>query len=245
MNWKIAFWIVAFSPYGLYLLFKSIKAKQENKLSQDLSNQSENEADIESPHESSKGRNFIGLVKFLVLFAGPIVICRSLLDQEQLEAVADIFAVYVFVGIPFILFPGSRRFIFKSAIVVGVFAVFGFIVYQAANFVGGFFEMTAMEMMDNLFFKIIFVILCLPAWFIGMAIVAGNSNDPELKKHIEENSFSKKDMGIMLTAAGIISIGALGYIIWMYKDSLLALVINAGLVIGFILIVLGINSGLG
>ena len=66
MNWKIAFWIVAFSPYGLYLLFKSIKAKQENKLSQDPSINLKMRR-VESPHESSKGRNFIGLVKFLVL----------------------------------------------------------------------------------------------------------------------------------------------------------------------------------
>lgn len=229
--------LLTLGPLFVFLGYRNYKKNKKPNQDHQISEIDQITEEIQATEKEPKGSSFFSLIKFLILFGGPIVIANSLLTLEQRELVSEGFAIYVLLGIPFILLPKRRRMIARTGLVLGVVVAVVFAISQ----VGAFLGISADDLTENPIYKVIFVVVGVLAWFVGMRIWSKKSSDPEVQKLAEQNSFTKSDFKIFVKGGVIIGLVALGYVIWKYQNSIIEIFINVGLVVGFVLILIGLH----
>ena len=229
--------VLTLVPLLLFLVYRNYKKNKNPNYDDQISEIDHTSDEVQMTEKDTKGGYFFSLIRFLILFGGPIVIANSLLTLEQRELVSEGFVIYVLFVIPFILLPKRRRMIARAGLVLGIVVAVVFAISQVGSFLG----ISADDLTENPIYKVIFVVMGVVAWFVGMRVWTQKSSDPEVKKLAEQNSFTKGDFEIFVKAGAIIGLVALGYVIWKYQNSIIEIFINMGLVVGFVLTLFGLH----
>lgn len=224
-------------PFFLFLVYRNYKKNKNPNRDGQISEIDQTPDEVQTTEKEPKGGYFFSFIRFLILFGGPIVIANSLLTLEQRELVSEGFVIYVLFVIPFILLPKRRRMIARAGLVLGIVVAVVFAISQMGSFLG----ISADDLTENPIYKVIFVVVGVVAWFVGISVWTKKSSDPEVQKLAEQNSFTKSDFEIFVKAGVIIGLVSLGYVIWKYKNSIIEIFINMGLVVGFVLILVGLH----
>ena len=232
---KKILWLFLFFPYGLYLCVKrdSNSAKTSNAPVDELeatetpSFTSDELEDTEAPNAiEGSGR---GILKYFLLVAPVWIFAAVFLTQEQREAVSA-FLILSAVVVPYVLMPRHRKKILYILVLLGtVSGIAGVLMW---------FGITT-EDMDSIWAKVIAVAIGLPLYFIVLSFLASRSDDPEVKKLNAERKFSKDELKVLITLGGLLGFFGTGYLLWTNRDSILDGLANAGVIGGFVLIIVG------